>query len=110
MSGLPPSIFRDALQVSPERIAAMGDTDVSVLMTELIEAQAYHCHSALGAILVNTEGTARDDGCEGWSAKPAVDDDWLGNSDTCWQLKSGNAGMPPRLKGEVTKPIPAKTL
>lgn len=104
------SIFRDALQVSPERIAAMGDDDLNVLMTELLQAQAYKCRSSLNEVRVNTEGKAKDDGCDGWTAKPDIDDDWLGNGDTCWQFKAGTAGTPSRLKGEATKPIPKKTL
>jgi len=38
-----PSIFRDALQVSPERIAIIGDNDLNVLMLQLLRAQAYKC-------------------------------------------------------------------
>src|SRR2546426_12640511 len=38
-----PSVFREALQVSPERIATLDDTDLNVLMRELLCAQAYRC-------------------------------------------------------------------
>ncbi|MBN1458535.1 MAG: ATP-binding protein [Armatimonadetes bacterium] len=55
-------------------------------------------------------GQGKDGGCDGWTAKPATKDDWLGETDTCWQLKAGAAGTPARLKGEVSKPIPKKTL
>lgn len=104
------SIFRDALQVSPERIAAMSDGDLNVLMTQLLRAQAYRCGSALNEIRVNTEGKAKDDGSDGWSAKPETSDDWLGSAETCWQFKAGSAGQPARLAGEVTKRIPRETL
>lgn len=104
------SIYRDALQVSPERIAVMSDEDLNVLMGQLLRAQAYKCGSPLNEIRVNTEGKAKDDGCDGWSAKPATPDDWLGSTDTCWQFKAGSAGEPARLAGEVTKRIPKETL
>ncbi len=104
------SIFRDALQVSPERIAAMDDEDLNVLMAQLLRAQAYKCGSALHEIRVNTQGSAKDDGSDGWSAKPTREDDWLGSTDTCWQFKAGSAGEPARLAGEVVKRIPQKTL
>ncbi len=105
-----PSIFRYALQVSPERIAAMGDEDLNVLMFQLLRAQAYKCDSPLNEIRVNTEGRAKDDGSDGWSAQPTTPDDWLGSADTCWQFKAGLAGEPARLAGEVIKRIPRETL
>ena len=105
-----PSIYRDALQVSPERIALMTDVDLTRLMGELLKAQAYKCRSPLNEIRVNTEGRASDDGCDGWSAKPQTPDDWLGSTHTCWQFKAGSAGQPARLAGEVTKRIPRETL
>ncbi len=105
-----PSIFRNAMQVSPERIAAMGEQDLNILMRELLQAQAYKCGSPLNEIRINTEGTAKDDGSDGWSAKPAIPDEWLGSVDTCWQFKAGTAGSPARLAGEVIKRIPKETL
>ncbi len=110
MSKLRHAIFRDALQVSPERIAAMSDGDLNVLMAQLLQAQSYKCGSRPDQIRVNTEGKAKDDGSDGWSAKPAIPDDWLGSVDTCWQFKAGSAGEPARLTGEVIKPIPKETL
>jgi hypothetical protein len=104
------SVFRNATQVSPERIAAMGDEDLNTLMGELLRAQAYKCGSPLSQIRVNTEGKAKDDGSDGWSGKPAVADEWLGSVDTCWQFKAGTNGAPARLAGEVGKRIPKETL
>ena len=88
----------------------MDDADLNALMRDLIRAQAYRCGSPIEAILINTDGNAKDDGCDGWTAKPDVNDAWLGNADTCWQIKAGTAGQPKKLKGEITKPIPRKTL
>jgi DNA polymerase III delta prime subunit len=110
MSRPRPSIYRDALQVSPERIAAMNDEDLNVLMGQLLRAQAYKCGSPSNKIRVNTEGKAQDDGCDGWSAKPVTPDDWLGSTNTCWQFKAGSAGEPRRLDGEASKRIPKETL
>lgn len=65
-----PSIFRDALQVSPERIAALDDVDLSTLMRDLLGAHAYRAKAAVSEVRVNTEGLAKDDGSDGWSPKP----------------------------------------
>ena len=105
-----PSIYRDALQVSPERIEMMSDGDLNVLMGQLLRASAYRCGSPINEILVNTEGKAKDDGCDGWSSKPARSDQWLGSVHTCWQFKAGSGGQPARLAGEVNKRIPKETL
>lgn len=100
--------YRHALQVSSQRIAALDDTDLNELMGQLLRAQAARCGSPRA--LVNTETLAADDGCDGWSDRPATPDPWLGSTDTCWQFKSGRSGEPARLGSEVNKPIPLKTL
>lgn len=110
MSKPRPSVFRDALQVSPERIAYLADADLSEFMVELLRAQAYRCGSPLSEVRVNTEDKAEDGGCDGWTAAPVTKDEWLGETDTCWQFKAGVAGAPARLKGEVSKFLPNKTL
>jgi len=110
MSAVRPSVYRDALTISPERIAAMTDTELSHLMDHLLLAHAYRCGSPRNEIRVNTEEKAKDDGCDGWSATPSTADSWFGSANTCWQLKAGVAGEPSRLKGEVTKAIPKNTL
>jgi DNA polymerase III delta prime subunit len=110
MNSTRPSIFRNALQVSPERIANLSDRELNQLMGHLLRAQAYRCGSPQGEIRTNTEIKASDNGCDGWTAKPVKPDDWLGSTDTCWQFKAGEAGEPARLVGEVTKRIPTETL
>jgi hypothetical protein len=99
--------YRNALQVSRSRIAALDDTDLNDLMGQLLRAQAYRCGSPRD--LVNTETRAADDGCDGWTDRPTMPDPWLGSNDTCWQFKSGRSGEPGRLSDEVGKPIPLKT-
>ena len=101
-------IYRNALQVSPTRIAALDDTDLNELMGQLLRAQASRCGSPRD--LVNTEIRASDAGCDGWTERPATADPWLGSTDTCWQFKSGRAGEPGRLSPEVEKPTPLRTL
>lgn len=108
MSG--PRISRYALQVPSEYIAAMSDDRLTMLMEYLLHAQAYKCGSPQNEIRINTEGRASDDGSDGWSAKPAVPDEWFGSGNTCWQFKAGSSGEPARLRGEVTKRIPKETL
>src|SRR5271165_705747 len=104
------SIFRNALQISPMRVAAMSDSELNALMEMLIKAQAHKCDSPISEILINTQGNALDDGCDGWSAKPKSTDEWLGSENTCWQFKVGSSGEPARLRGEVAKRIPSETL
>ena len=77
-------------------------------MSRLLRAQAYRCGSPRD--LVNTETSAPDEGCDGWSDQPATPDTWLGFTDTCWQFKAGASGQPHRLSAEVEKPLPLKTL
>ena len=100
--------YRNVLQVSPTRIATLDETDLNELMAQLLRAQAYRCGSARD--LVNAEIRAADDGCDGWSDRPATPDPWLGSTATCWQFKSGRSGEPRFLGAEVKKPIPLRTL
>lgn len=106
----PSSIYRDGLQISPERIAAFGDDELNNLMRELLIAQAYQCSAAIDQVIVNTEGRAKDDGADGMSPTPQRADLWLGTNKTCWQFKAGVAGEPNKLRGEVLKRIPTETL
>ena len=77
-------------------------------MRVLLRDRAYRCGCLDTS--VNTDTDVPDDGCDGWSARPATEDRWLGNTDTCWQFKAGKAGEPAKLSGEVTKPMPQQTL
>ena len=104
----PSSTFRSALHVSPQRLALLTDTDLNELMRQLLHVQAYRCDCPDAA--VNAEVRAADDGCDGWSERPAQADRWLGNTATCWQFKAGTAGQPRRLTGEVEKARPRRTL
>ena len=101
-------VYWKALQVPPERIALLDETDLNELMRQLFRAQAYWCGSPRN--LVNTETSARDEGCDGWSDRPVTPDRWLGSTDTCWQFKAGKSGEPHRLSEEIEKSWPRKTL
>ena len=109
-----PGTYRNALQVSPQRIAALNDADLNELMRHLLRAQAYRC--GCPDVTVNAQVDAGDGGRDGRSAQPAKPDRWLGNTETCWQFKAGRAGEPARLAaregkpGEINKPIPRRTL
>ena len=105
------SIYWSALQVPPQRIAVLTDTELNELMRQLLHVQAYRCGCPDAS--VNTEIRAADGGCDGWSDKPTEDDRWLGRTQTCWQFKAGIAGQPSRLVGEIEKykkTIPRRTL
>lgn len=83
-----PSLYRSALQVSPERIEHLDDNDLNSLMGDLLRAHAYRCDASVSEIRVNTETKAADDGCDGWSPAPKTADPWFGSAPTCWQFKS----------------------
>ena len=102
------SVYRSALQVSARRIAQLDDADLNDLMRELLSAQASRCGCVDAS--VNTDPNASDAGCDGWSARPATEDRWLGNTHTCWQFKTGKAGEPAKLSDEVKNPMPKQTL
>lgn len=104
------SLFRTALQVSPEQIKTLNESELNILMDRLLKAQGYQCGADISQITVNTEPKAKDDGCDAWTPKPSSKDPWLGDEKTCWQLKSGKAGEPGKLTGEIKKPIPSQTL
>ena len=97
-------------RVLPARIKDMNEQELGELMSMLLRAQAQRSGSPLDQIRVNTEEKAGDEGCDAWTAAPAIPDPWLGATETCWQLKAGTAGQPRNLAGEVTKPIPTETL
>jgi hypothetical protein len=102
--------FREALQVSPERIANLNETDMTTLIRHLFEAHAYRCRAAVSELRINTEEKAGDGGCDGWTPQPPAPDAWFGARETCWQFKTGTAGQRHKLKGEITKRVPAETL
>ncbi len=92
----------------PDVIAALNDADLNELMRVLLRDRAHRCGCLDTS--VNTDTDVPDDGCDGWSARPATEDRWLGKTDTCWQFKAGKAGEPAKLSGEVKKPMPHQTL
>ena len=102
------AIYRNPLQVSPILVARLDDVHLNELMGHLLPAQAYRCRCPDAYANANVD--ARDKGCDGWNARPAEADRWLGETETCWQFKAGRAGEPARLTGEVDKPIPRRTL
>jgi hypothetical protein len=106
----PETRFRSAFQISSEMIAHFTDVNLTSLMRELLRAHAYLCGADPSKVCVNAEEKAADGGCDAWTPKPSLPDGWFGDANTCWQLKSGTAGQPSALRGEVTKPVVAETL
>jgi hypothetical protein len=102
--------FRSALQVEPKRIARLEDAELGKLMGQLLRAQSHRCGAPVSELLTNTEEKAADDGADAWSGKPEKPDEWLGDAETCWQLKAGKAGTPAAVKGEIGKRLPHATL
>lgn len=97
-------------EVTGPQIEALDDVALNDLMGRLLRAQAHRCGASISEVQTTTQIKANDDGCDAWSPKPSSTDEWLGQEDTCWQLKAGQGGEPKKLKGEVLKPIPRSTL
>ena len=103
-------VYRSALQVAPERIARLKDAELGELMGQLLRAQSHRCGAPLSEVRTNTEEKAADDGADATSGKPETPDEWLGDAETCWQLKAGDAGEPAKVKKEISKRLPHATL
>jgi hypothetical protein len=101
---------RPATRVNPERLRSLDDYRLRDLMVRLLRAEGHVCRSPANGIVVSDNVKAGDGGCDGWSPAHQGRTDWLPGVDTCWQFKSGSAGEPAKLKGEVLKPIPQQTL
>lgn len=103
--------FRDILQISQDRVANLDDVDLNNLMSDLLSAHAHRCNGTAAEVRTSVEVKAKDDGCDGWTpASTTAQDHWFGPTPTCWQFKAGSAGIPSRLDGEISKPIPTSTL
>ena len=103
-------VYRSALQVAPDRIARLKDAELGELMGQLLRAQSHRCGATLSEVRTNTEEKAADDGADATSGKPETLDEWLGDAETCWQLKAGDAGEPAKVKKEISKRLPHATL
>jgi len=96
--------------VSPERIARLNDIELGELMAQLLKAQSYICGAHVSEVRIESDALLRDDGEDAWTGNPKTPDEWLGDVETCWQLKAGKAGTPTQVKGEVSKPLAQYTL
>jgi hypothetical protein len=101
---------RPVMRVSPDQIRILDDGGLRDLMQRLLEAEGRLCGVPASEIVVSDNLKAADAGCDGWSPAHVGRIDWMPGVETCWQLKSGSAGEPARLRGEVLKPIPRRTL
>ena len=97
------SVYRSALQISPETIKLLDDARLKDLMDALLKSQAYRCGANVAEIRVNSQVKAQDEGCDAWSPQPPSRDLWLGEAETCWQFKAGKAGQPAELKVELVQ-------
>jgi hypothetical protein len=110
MSPSDPTDFQTAFQVAPDRIARLKDAELGRLMLQLLRAESYRCGAPVKEVRVNTEEKAADGGCDGWSGKPERTDGWLGDAETCWQMRAGRGGEKARIKGEIQKTKPRDAL
>ncbi|MDP3177010.1 MAG: hypothetical protein Q8M76_03830, partial [Spirochaetaceae bacterium] len=96
--------------MAPERISALSEAELDLLMRDLLRAQAYRSGADVSKVIINTEGKAKDGGADARTPPPASRDPWLGSEETCWQFKSGTAGQAGNIKKEIAKPIPRSVL
>lgn len=96
--------------VTEALVGHLPDVQLRDLMRELLVAEAYLSGADVLKVQVNKEIKAADQGADGWTPAGRTSLQRLGDVETCWQFKAGTADQPSRLKGEITKPIPARTL
>jgi len=95
----------------PEQLVRyLSDVQLRNLMRDLLVAEAYRSSADISKVIVNAELKASDDGSDALTPPGATSHGWLSDVETCWQLKAGNASQASKLKGEITKPIAARTL
>ena len=96
--------------VTEALVRHLSDVQLRDLMRELLVAEAYRSGADVTKVQVNAEVKAPDDGADGLTPAAVTSQRWLSDVETCWQLKAGAESQASRLKGEITKPIPARTL
>lgn len=96
--------------VTEALVRHLSDVQLRNLMRDLLIDEAYRSGADVSKVWVNAETKAGDDGADGLTPAGRTSIQWLGDAETCWQLKAGAAGQASKLKGEITKPIPANIL
>lgn len=97
-------------EVPATLLRTLTETSLKLLMEELLRAQAVRVGMSASEVTVNAEDKAADEGADAFTGPPSTADEWLGDSDTCWQFKAGNAGRPSKMAAEIKKPKPLETL
>ena len=96
--------------VTEALVRHLSDVHLRNLMRDLLVDEAYRSGADVAKVQVNAETKAGDDGADALTPAGRTSLQWLGDVETCWQLKAGVAGQASKLKGEITKPIPSRVL
>ena len=96
--------------VTEALVRHLSDVQLRDLIRDLLVDEAYRSGADVSKVLVNAEVRAPDDGADALTPPGVTSHRWLSDVETCWQLKAGHAGQASKIKGEVTKPIAARTL
>lgn len=110
LGGAPSEALSRPWRVSEDMLAKATDATLKPILRDLLLAEAIRAGCDLSRVRINVDDRAPDDGADAMTPKPAMASIWLGDSETCWQIKVGTAGEPARLKAEVAKPLPSATL
>ncbi len=98
------------LQIDPKLISLLDDESLKKLMNRLLLGEAYRAGADVSLVIINAESRASDQGQDGFTPAPKKASGWLGETQTCWQFKSGKEGEPGNLSHELSKKYPQETL
>lgn len=96
--------------VRPEDLARLDDYKLKPIFRALLHAAAHRAGCDQSRVIVNADDRAADGGADAITPTPARPCTWLGDRETCWQLKVGTAGEPARLSAEIVKSAPSACL
>lgn len=109
-SPLPGDESHSVFAVTAERIKSFTDLELIEFTDHLLRAELALRGGDLSKVIVSKEAKANDDGCDAFSPANDGKSAFLKGTEVCFQFKAGVAGIPSRLKNEVTKPIPRQVL
>ena len=100
-----------SLRPPPKFFRSLDKEGLHDLMRELFAREGELLGLPASQIHVSDNLDSGDEGCDGSTPHhDAPRTDWIPKVETCWQFKSGKAGQPSKLRGEVRKSIPRRVL
>ena len=88
-----------AFDVSQKAISLLPAPELTRVLGLLLAAEAFRV-APMAQVFVSTDLDVPDGGMDGYSSEHSGDDTYLPSGETCWQVKTGGASSPSRLKQE----------